>query len=149
MFSFSLSSDLFACSGSNTSIISDVKVYVGSGGRLNQPVLCSMSSPQRTYLQLRLKHFYDICAITTWARDSNVTETNFRIQYPGLKMLWQDYKEMDVVKVSYMVNDWQCSKNPHLDEIINLGSNATLRVRVLFPQRKYRQFLPDQKRILP
>ena len=108
-----------------------------------------MSSPQRTYLQLRLKHFYDICAITTWARDSNVTETNFRIQYPGLKMLWQDYKEMDVVKVSYMVNDWQCSKNPHLDEIINLGSNATLRVRVLFPQRKYRQFLPDQKRILP
>lgn len=104
---FLLHIDLFWCEsshfGPNSSIVGDWEVTLGFKNKRwsqNETILCSMSSSSdRMYLEIRLKHFYDVCAVSVWTIASNLTDTNFRIQYPKYGKLWFYYNEMGQVKV--------------------------------------------------
>lgn len=103
-----ISTDLFTCeslgSGSNASITFDAEVSVGHGRKRstqNHSSLCAEFSPKYNYLEIRFNHFYDVCAVTTWTKNSNHTLANFRIQYSNSMTFWPYYQQVRaIVKVS-------------------------------------------------
>ena len=102
-----LFTDLFACEfsqfGPNNSITTDGEVSVGSKNKRksqNQTLLCSTSSSSDTYLEIKLKHFYDVCAVSVWTNTPSFNLTNFKIQYLNYGKFWEYYEEMGQVKVS-------------------------------------------------
>lgn len=107
-----ISADLFTCeflgSGSNASITFDGEVSVGHGCKRstqNHSSLCAEFSPKYHYLEIRFNHFYDVCAVTTWTKNSNHTLANFMIQYSNSMTFWPNYQERAILKVSnYLSN---------------------------------------------
>ena len=107
-----ISADLFTCeslgSESNVSITFDGEVSVGRGSKRstqNHSSLCAECLLKYNYLEIRFNHFYDVCAVTTWTKNSNHTLANFRIQYSNSMTSWSYYRERAIVKVSnYLSN---------------------------------------------
>ena len=102
-----ISTDLFTCeslgSGSNASITFAGEVSVGHGRKRstqNHSSLCAEFSSKYNYLEIRFNHFYDVCAVTTWTKNSNHTLANFRIKYSNSMTFSPYYQVRAIVKVS-------------------------------------------------
>lgn len=104
-----ISTDLFTCeslgSGSNASITFDAEVSVGHGRKRrstqNHSSLCAEFSPGYNYLEIRFNHFYDVCAVTAWTKNSNHTLANVKIEYTNSTTFWPYYQQVRaIVKVS-------------------------------------------------
>ena len=103
--------DLFACNYSLLTLDSSVELNevltVGANRkRCSQKhvsghvTLCSSPSPPQPYLEIRLKYFYDVCAVTTWRNISNLTDIDFKVQFSNNGLFWYYYREMGRVKVT-------------------------------------------------
>lgn len=104
--------DLYACKSNplttNSSVILDRITSVHEKGKrgfkrrvvLNTTVCLSHSSSNQ-YLEIQLKHFYDVCAVTTWTDITRLTDTNFTIKVSHNGHSWYYYHEMGKVKVIF------------------------------------------------
>lgn len=103
--------DLYACKSNplktNSSVILDEIKAKGRGFQrrivLNTS-LCSSHSSSNQYLEIKLKYFYDVCAVTTWMDISRLTDTNFKIKFSENGLFWSYYSEMGKVKVNFLYN---------------------------------------------
>ena len=105
--------DLYACKSNplttNSSVILDEITSVDEKGRggfkrrmVHNTTVCSSHSSSNQYLEIQLKYFYDVCAVTTWTDISRLGDTNFKIKVSYNGHLWYDYREMGKVKVIFV-----------------------------------------------
>lgn len=66
--------------------------------------VCSSHSSSNQYLEIQLKYFYDVCAVTTWKDISRLTDANFTIKVSYNGHFWYSFREMGKVKVTYVCN---------------------------------------------
>lgn len=107
--------DLYACKSNplttNSSIILDEITSVGAsikGGFQRRIVLnttlCPSHSSSNQYLEIKLRYFYDVCAVSSWTDISRLKDTNFKIKVSYNGRHWDYYREIGKVKVSFCCN---------------------------------------------
>ena len=124
--------DLYACKSNplttNSSVTLDEITAKGKGGFQRRIVLnttlCPLHSSSNQYLEMKLKYFYDVCAVTTWMDISRITDTNFKIKFSYNGHFWDYYREMGKVKVIFLIiftvhSFWSEFLPPKLVGIVN------------------------------
>ena len=124
--------DLYACKSNplttNSSVVLDGITSVEEKGKrgfkrriLLDTTMCSSHSSSSQYLEMQLKYFYDVCAVTTWTDITRLTDTNFAIKVSYNGHSWHYYHEMGKVKVIfYTVYSSSPGQNACLQNIVSL-----------------------------
>ncbi|XP_020624311.1 adhesion G protein-coupled receptor E3-like isoform X2 [Orbicella faveolata] len=106
IFATNWSEEEAVCKQGATPQPGDEVTSVGAKGRgsfqrriVLDTTLCPSRSSSNQYLEIKLKYFYDVCAVTTWTDISRLTDTNFKIKVSYNGHFWDYYREMGKVKV--------------------------------------------------